>query len=378
MVETENKNSVYDMLYLTACSINKEVPSAEKVQKMDLEKLYNICKFHSLTVITADALEKAGVQLPKVWKEASAKAIRKNLLLDVEREQILDFMEKSGIWYMPLKGVILKNLYPKSGMRQMSDNDILYDSNFCKQLCEYMKSRGYTPKGIGVGHHDDYQKPPVYNFEMHRYLFEEIHDANIADYYSDIKRKLVKDENKKYGYHFTDEDFYIFMIVHESKHYSIGGTGLRSLLDCFVYLREKGDKLNWDYINSELTKLGISDYEKKSRELSMKVFASSKLPELSSEEKSELEYYLMSGTYGTTKNHTINKMKDFSEKSGSTSKFRYILKRIFPDLEFYKAYFPFFYKHKWLLPIGWFYRLFRGIFCKRKKIAQEMKVVVKR
>lgn len=263
MVETENKNSVYDMLYLTACSINKEVPSAEKVQKMDLEKLYNICKFHSLTVITADALEKAGVQLPKVWKEASAKAIRKNLLLDVEREQILDFMEKSGIWYMPLKGVILKNLYPKSGMRQMSDNDILYDSNFCKQLCEYMKSRGYTPKGIGVGHHDDYQKPPVYNFEMHRYLFEEIHDANIADYYSDIKRKLVKDENKKYGYHFTDEDFYIFMIVHEYKHYSIGGTGLRSLLDCFVYLREKGDKLNWDYINSELTKLGISDYEKK-------------------------------------------------------------------------------------------------------------------
>lgn len=118
--------------------------------------------------------------------------------------------------------------------------------------------------------------------------------------------------------------------------------------------------------------------KKKSRELSMKVFASSKLPELSSEEKSELEYYLMSGTYGTTKNHTINKMKDFSEKSGSTSKFRYILKRIFPDLEFYKAYFPFFYKHKWLLPIGWFYRLFRGIFCKRKKIAQEMKVVVKR
>lgn len=39
MVETENKNSVYDMLYLTACSINKEVPSAEKVQKMDLEEI---------------------------------------------------------------------------------------------------------------------------------------------------------------------------------------------------------------------------------------------------------------------------------------------------------------------------------------------------
>ncbi len=31
MVEIKNKNSDYDMLYLTACSINKEISSAEKV-----------------------------------------------------------------------------------------------------------------------------------------------------------------------------------------------------------------------------------------------------------------------------------------------------------------------------------------------------------
>ena len=53
--------------------------------------------------------------------------MRKALLFDAERKGILDFMEQRGIWYLPLKGVVLKDYYPAVGMRQMSDNDILYD-----------------------------------------------------------------------------------------------------------------------------------------------------------------------------------------------------------------------------------------------------------
>ena len=261
----------------------------------------------------------------------------------------------------------------------MSDNDILFDSSFQNQLRGYMKKRGYKPESVGKGHHDTYMKPPVYNFEMHTRLYDECNDSKeISQYYYNVKKRLVKNADKEYGYHFTDEDFYIFMTVHEYKHYSGSGTGLRSLLDCFVYVRSKGDGLDWNYISGELDKLGIGEFEQKSRSLAMKIFSSPELPKLSDDERDMLEYYLLSGTYGTGKNHVENSMKKFSEKTGSNSRFRYIMRRIFPELEAYKEHYPFFYKHRILLPVGWMYRLFKGLIVNGKNILGELKIVVNR
>ena len=168
------------------------------------------------------------------------------------------------------------------------------------------------------------------------------------------------------------------MKVHEHKHYSAGGTGLRSLLDCFVYVRSKGDGLDWNYISGELDTLGIGEFEQKSRSLAMKIFSSPELPKLSDDERDMLEYYLLSGTYGTGKNHVENSMKKFSEKTGSNSRFRYIMRRIFPELEAYKEHYPFFYKYRILLPVGWMYRLFKGLIVNGKNILGELKIVVNR
>lgn len=372
MTESEMKATAYDMLYLAACAINGIVPDAENI---DLDRLYAVSKFHSLTAICAMALESAGILLSDKWREVTAKAIRKNILLDAERTQILSYFEQNGIWYMPLKGIILKDMYPKVGMRQMADNDILYDSSFHMQVKEYMESKGYKTESVGKGAHDTYHKPPVYNFELHTMLYPELTDKNIHAYYADVKSRLVKDTDREYGYHFTDEDFYIYMTVHEYKHYSGGGTGLRSLLDCFVYVRVKGDGLDWDHISRELEKLGLKNFERSSRELCMKVFSGTEPLAMSDNEREMLEYYLLSGTYGTEKNHVENNMKKFSEKTGSKSKFRYIMGRIFPELEVYKEHYPFFYKHRILLPIGWLYRLFKGIILKSRRIINELKIV---
>lgn len=372
LTETEMKASAYDMLYLSTCALNGMVPDAEN---MDLDKLYAVSKFHSLTAISAMALESAGITLSDKWREAKAKAIRKNILLDAERAQILEYFEQNGIWYMPLKGIIMKDMYPKAGMRQMADNDILYDSRFQMQVKEYMESRGYRTESVGKSNHDTYHKPPVYNFELHTKLYSEQADKIIHDYYADVKSRLVKDNGHEYGYHFTDEDFYIFMTVHEHKHYSGGGTGLRSLLDCFVYLRAKGGKLDRDYIDGELAKLGIGEFERKSRALAMKVFSSPELPGMSEDERQMLEYYLLSGTYGTQKQRIENRMDQLAAKTGNQSKLRYILSRLFPNAEFFKDYAPFFYRHRIWLPIGWIYRFFRGVTVNGKNILGELKIV---
>lgn len=362
------------MLYLSACALNGTKPNAERVASMDLEKLYSMCRFHSLTSIVASALETVLPNIPAKWTEAKVKALRKTILLTAERQNLCKFMEDNHIWYMPLKGVFLQELYPELGMRQMADNDILFDAEYQKQICDFMVENGYAVKSYGKGNHDVYTKPPVYNFEMHTSLFNQYGRVQFHDYYKDVREKLVQDSDGSFGYHFTDEDFYIYITAHEYKHYSGGGTGLRSLMDSFVYNRAKGGAMDHEYIEAEFEKLGIADFARESLELSQKIFTDPDCTSLSEEERTMLEYVLFSGTYGTTENKVSKQLEKYE---GRFVKVRYIFRRIFPDISVYKISYPFFYRHKWLLPVGWAYRLLRGLFCKRKMIRTELTIMNK-
>lgn len=60
--------------------------------------------------------------------------------------------------YLPLKGIIMKDYYPSVGMRQMSDNDILFDADAWERMEKHMISEGYKAEYVGKGH-DVYHKP---------------------------------------------------------------------------------------------------------------------------------------------------------------------------------------------------------------------------
>lgn len=362
MEKRDFKRNAKDMIYLTACVINNRVPDKERTAKMNIAQLFEVCQEHSMTACTAYALESAGIH-DHEFTQAKEKAIRKNILLDAERKKILARLEKEKIWYMPLKGAILKDYYPKLGMRQMSDNDILCAKGNRERIREIMLELGFDVQHFGITNDDAYFKQPVSNFEMHSELFANINGNELYNYYSNIQSRLIKDEGNEYGYHFSNEDFYIYLLAHEYKHYSTEGTGVRSLLDTYVFLRKFGDSLDWDYIGGELKRLGIAEYEKMNRELSMKVF---KRKQLTDEDKKHLDYYIFSGTYGNTENGIDNSI----EQEGS--KLRYIVKRVFPPMEFYKAIYPWAYRHKILLPAAWFYRTVKAFSKHKNSLSQEI------
>lgn len=60
--------------------------------------------------------------------------------------------------YLPLKGIIMKDYYPSVGMRQMSDNDILFDADAWERMEKHMISEGYKAEYVGKGNHDVYHK----------------------------------------------------------------------------------------------------------------------------------------------------------------------------------------------------------------------------
>jgi hypothetical protein len=158
------------------------------------------------------------------------------------------------------------------------------------------------------------------------------------------------------------------MTAHEWKHYNGSGTGIRSLLDCYMYCQNKGETLDWNYITEQCKQLEIADFEQERRQLAMKIFSSDILPELNDAETDMLMFYFTSGTYGNIKNFAEKDVEKMLSRSKHRSKVLYILRYIFPDMKHMEKWFPFFYKHKLLLPVGYVWRWIRGIFTRKRAI----------
>lgn len=374
------------LIYLMACSLQGTKPEEALLANIDMEALLRLAKAHSVSAMVCMALEQtdafqhAAETTRLKWLDAKNKAVRKNMLLDAERHQLEKEFAEHGIWYMPLKGSILKDWYPKFGMREMADNDILFDASKRKEVKAIFQGRGYTVKGYNKSNHDEYEKPPIYNFEMHVSLFHGMY-KELTEQYENVKERLLPVDGTAYQFAFTPEDFYVFVLAHAHKHYSHSGTGIRTLADIYIMNQKLGGTLNWEYVDSELRGLGILSYEHESRELAQKLFGIAKLPteaNLSEAEQQMLAYYLGASTYGTIENRTLNQMQKLQPDGGAITahtKRKYLLSRIFPGREWCKACAPTVYKYPVLLPFFWVWRLvYRGI-TNRKKVTQEIKAL---
>ncbi len=383
-----------DMIYLSACALNSAVPSAEKIKKMDLKEVYKLSCRHSMQAVTYIAIEsfiaqnteyrdKISKELLQEWKLIKSKSVRNLVLFDEERGKLTAFLEENKIWYMYLKGIVIEKFYPNPGMRQMHDNDILFDPSRRKDVYDYMLSAGYQVECYNKGYPDAYKKAPSILFEMHHSLYtDSTEEGEFNNYYRNVKSRLLKDSDNNFGYHFSDEDYYVHCITHTYKHFNIGGNGIRFLMDVYVYLLKKSDSLDYGYIEKQLDLLGIKEFEFALRTLADKIFSeetvkSSFADLLSEDEKESLLFYISSGTFGKVSTFVKNKIERYrNEQNGGT--FKYILRRLFPDLNFYKVKYPFCYKYKIFIPFVAVYRIFIRSIVNFKELKYEAKALFKK
>lgn len=378
-----------------------DVANEENSQKIYIGRIYYIAKKHNLVSIMAQAMEKLGFEsdsdIWKRWLKEKNQLIYKSVLMDVEREAIQDFFEKNNIWYMLLKGMVIRKYYPAPELREMADNDILFDNKYSKEVYEFMTARGYKSDDYNKGYHDEYLKPPAYNFEMHRQLVSSKERPKWYEYYKDVKSILIKDTNENREtavnsesnntsnqFYFSDNDFYVYFIVHTYKHFLNSGMGLRTVLDVYLYVSNLQEKLDFDYIEEQLKKLDAYDFEQTFRSIAFKMFDENLEDRkwwnsFDAQEQEMLSYILDAGTYGNLENSVAHKMGyTKGEKKKASDKVKYIFRRLFPSMDTIEEFFPFFYKHKWAIPFLYIYRIGKIPFARRKKVAGELKEVFKK
>ena len=342
------------VISLCRAAINDEVSDID-AGVVDLDEVYAFASAHMISAVVAAALEKAGVEDERSGS-IIARSLWKSAMFDDALSKVEAGLEERQIWYMPLKGAVLKHYYPEYGMREFVDYDILIDPSRADDVKEMMKSLGFTPERYTSSYHNAFYKAPILNFEMHTGLFSPRNGEKLYEYYRDIGNRLIG--GRGYERHFTPEDFYLYFLAHEYKHYHSAGIGLRSLLDTYVYLKK--ESLDMGYVAQEAQKLGIADFEKQNRSLAMHLWGQGKL---TPEDRRILDYILSSGSHGSLSHHVQNKIQE-----GGYSKWQYMLEHFLvpvneKDSQYavFAGMYPFFYRHKaflWLLP---FYRTFRAV-----------------
>lgn len=367
------------LIYLCKCSVCGLMPEAERLAETDLNKLFQLATLHKLASMTGLALEKAGIRNENFHK-AIATNYYKTLLMDSERNKIFHALEEKGIWHVALKGAELKAWYPKEGMRESVDLDVLFDERYEKEVRDIMVGFGYTIDEYGGGHHDVYSKSIGITVEMHLALFGVEYEERLNRYFANARERLI--ERNGLELCFKPEDFYVYFIAHNYNHFVNGGIGIRSLTDTYVFLQKFGEKLDWTYVETELKKLGTDQYEKENRSLTEHLFTVEVAPDegrealpdverkrLTEKEQDMLDYLIGSGSHGTA----INKVRNMVNRGGGGVKggLSYIWQRLFLPMDVVEHWFPFFYKHKVLLPFLPVYRTIKGLTGNKKKLDAE-------
>ncbi len=335
---------------------------------LDYEKLFRQSLRHGVANMAFYALDRLGAdrqpprgvmeKFRKEYKKAMAKEATQHIAL----EQILKSFEENRITCMPLKGCLVKYLYPKPDMRLMADIDIYFKTEQAEQVKNILQRQGYTVKRQG-GNHDVYCREPYMNIEMHRRLIAE--NSPYSGYLDKTWDRAVLKPGCEYTYELSREDFYIYLLIHLTKHYSGGGAGIRFFMDIWVYLHRYKDEMDWAYIEAELDKAALREFAENVRGLGGVWFGGRQGNELHREMAA---YILSSGAYGTRKHAVISSLGARAEKTKLPPKYAYWLKLFFPPMAVMQVQYPFLSRAPGLLPACWMLRGLKNLFFKRKQM----------
>ncbi len=327
-------------------------------ETIDFDALYSFSQEHNILPLIAYGLKKAEL-LPAEQKGRFANALHLAMAVEATQETYLQrlseaFREKE-IKFMPLKGCVMKHLYPYPFLRTMCDLDIQYDTARKDEVNEILLQNGFSfeeASGTG-GVNLSFRKPPYLHIEMHGVLM----DADVPLYNRYFGRNFERTVPKNGSeVMFRDEDFFVFMVAHFAKHYFSGGTGLRSLADLWLYIRKKPE-LDIRYIYQELKEINLDGFTKTILGVAGVLFDGKPADE---KQTNICQYLFNSKAYGT-KEHQDTRTADSSDRSD------YLKKRLFPDAEFMAINYPAVKKCRLLLPLFWLIRLITVLFSGRAK-----------
>lgn len=346
------------MLSLSRAALRGEESTLLPQNEQQLAELYAMADRHDIAHLVSLALYRAGCLDPTKgvgakFQKAQMLALYRYEHQRVALESVCDVLEEEGIDHMPLKGAVLRSLYPEPWMRTSSDIDILIKQEDVSRAEELLGQRlGYEAPTDRTGHDVSFYSPSGVHVELHFDLVEEQDTSEAAvALLREVWSHTVPLEGYRYRRAMTDGMFYFYHIAHMAKHVAYSACGVRNFID--LWLLDEQSELHEQERQQLLSRTGLDTFAGIASRLSRAWFSGEKLDATGQE---LADYVLYGASFGTENDYvTVRNMK----KQG---KLRYMLSRIFMPYDQLVTLYPSLKGRRYLTFFYQLHRLICGLF----------------
>lgn len=336
--------SFFALLRMEACGEDLGALPLESLARQ-ADGLYALSEKHDLAHIVGSGLLRRGVltgtEAEPKFRRAVDQAMSRYLRMDYEYERICAILEEAQIHYIPLKGAVLRGLYPEPWMRTSCDIDILVREESLDAAIGALTGKlGYENKGRSY-HDVSLFSPAGVHLELH---FDALENGRLSPECIQVLAGIWEDavpvSEGMYRLRMSDEMFYFYHMAHMAMHFVSGGCGIKQFLDVWIL----NHRVSFDAQKRQaLLSRGQLMTFTQAVERAAEVWFSGETSDALTQRL--CEFVLGAGAYGTA----LGKAAVQQTKQGG--KKRYMLSnRIFMPYEAMKSRYPVLKDHRWLLP----------------------------
>lgn len=231
-------------------------------ESMNWDEMYKMAKVHDIIGILYYGMynTKSLNFIPKgIRDQMKLSTIGKNIY-QIEFiktiAKIINVFNEDLIDVILLKGLILRNYYPKPELRTMGDADILIKKKDLKNVEDVLVSCGFKFKdetSVDVSYENDRD----FRIEVHWKLIDGEKDNIFETIWDDV---IELDFYGTKAYAMTPTDMLTYQFIHLSKHKKEKGFGVRQLSDLVVLIESEYNNIDWKKFKYNIEKVKLEKF----------------------------------------------------------------------------------------------------------------------
>lgn len=224
---------------------NKDIP---------WDKIYEEAKAHDIVALMYYGINNKDIEPRELAEKWKRETIMSGVFAIKYSQQINDIFYKlvlAGVNPLLLKGMIVRELYPRKEFRTMKDGDILVPLDKVNEADKILKELGYTREEGNHSVHAAYHKEGSIEIELHwRLINEEFYQGKA------VFEKSLWDRIDNHM--LSKEDFLLHLFTHMAVHLAYSGFGIRQLIDVVLFVNKYRSEINWEFFVEEIKNCGVS------------------------------------------------------------------------------------------------------------------------
>lgn len=284
-------------------------------------------------------------QMSNIFNQMVAREVRQEYCLG----QIEKALDCSDTHYAPLKGAILKNDYPQTYFRFMSDLDFYIKPEDRPTIRAAIEGISGKFKGTESGD-EQFIFWDTLGVEFHGRLLYRNTKTGIENYPA---WEFVDEEKNQ----LSEEGYSLNLIGHAVHDLAGSGPGIRYILDLWTYRNRHKPQPDWDAVDEQLKKDTIYDAAHNLLNLSEFLFGNGEESPLMIE---MADYVLKGGLHGDYK-------RGLASQAASGNALR---KQLFRNRTEFENRYPWLKRYPFLLPVAWVMRIAQSLKRHKKVIGR--------